>query len=281
MYMWPWCWEKPKAGGEGDDRAWDGWMASLTQWIWVWASCRSWWWTGRPGLLQFHGVAKSQTWLSDWTELNWGNTVLLTSALEEAWKSISLLASVSSVCPGFFCSRESHLFLQCFMSFSYHLACFMVTFILRIKDIKSLFGHKVPHPIFKRGQEVANYICWKPPACQVLWHVDCLVWCSQKYFPDSSCLFIFREHFTVPCFVLKVLSVVQFNSISQPVIWWVLLVTLPVLGLWHISLLVLPLPPVWTTCLYASHYPLATLYLLLSSYHHLSLGKLTCAQVCY
>ena len=60
-----------------------------------------------------HGVAKSRTQLSDWAELNWGNSVLLTSALGEAWKSISLLASVSSVCPGFFCSRESHLFLQC------------------------------------------------------------------------------------------------------------------------------------------------------------------------
>ena len=41
----PWCWEKLKAGGEGDDRWWDGWMASLTQWTWVWVSSRSWWWT--------------------------------------------------------------------------------------------------------------------------------------------------------------------------------------------------------------------------------------------
>ena len=46
---WPtgkdWCWERFKAGGEGDDRGWDGWMASLTQWTWVWASSGSWWWT--------------------------------------------------------------------------------------------------------------------------------------------------------------------------------------------------------------------------------------------
>ena len=42
----PWCWEKLKAGGEGDDRGWDGWMASPTGWTWVWASSRSWWWTG-------------------------------------------------------------------------------------------------------------------------------------------------------------------------------------------------------------------------------------------
>ena len=48
----PWCWERLKAGGEVDDRGWDGWMASLTRWTWVWASSRSWWWTGKPGVLQ-------------------------------------------------------------------------------------------------------------------------------------------------------------------------------------------------------------------------------------
>ena len=66
-----WCWEGLGAGGEGDDRGWDGWMASLTQWTWVWANSRSWWWTGRPGVLQFTG-SQSRTWLSDWTELNTG-----------------------------------------------------------------------------------------------------------------------------------------------------------------------------------------------------------------
>ena len=47
-----WCWERLKAGGEGDDRGWDGWMASPTQWTWVGASSGSWWWTGQPGKLQ-------------------------------------------------------------------------------------------------------------------------------------------------------------------------------------------------------------------------------------
>ena len=64
-----WCWERLKVGGEGDDRGWDGWMASLTRWTWVWASSGSWWWTGMPGVLQSMG-SQSQTWLSDWTELN-------------------------------------------------------------------------------------------------------------------------------------------------------------------------------------------------------------------
>ena len=64
-----WCWEGLWAGGEGDDRGWDGWMASQTQWTWVWVNSRSWWWTGRPGVLQFRG---SQRVGHNWaTELNW------------------------------------------------------------------------------------------------------------------------------------------------------------------------------------------------------------------
>ena len=50
--MGPWCWERLKAGGGEDDRGWDGWMASPTQWTWVWGSLGSWWWTGKPGVLQ-------------------------------------------------------------------------------------------------------------------------------------------------------------------------------------------------------------------------------------
>ena len=64
-----WCWEGLVAGGEGDDRGWDGWMTSSTQWTWVWVNSRNWWWTVRPGLLQFMG-SQSRTRLSDWTELN-------------------------------------------------------------------------------------------------------------------------------------------------------------------------------------------------------------------
>ena len=65
----PWCWEGLGAGGEGDDRGWDGWMASLTRWTWIWVNSGSWWWTGRPGVLRFMG---SQRVGHDWvTELNW------------------------------------------------------------------------------------------------------------------------------------------------------------------------------------------------------------------
>ena len=53
----PWCWERLKAG-EGDNRGWDGWTASLTQWTWVWASFRSWWWTERPGVVHSMGLQR-------------------------------------------------------------------------------------------------------------------------------------------------------------------------------------------------------------------------------
>ena len=64
-----WCWEGLGAGGEGDNRGWDGWMTSLTRWMWVWVNSGSWWWTGRPGVLQFMGLQRAG---HDWaTELNW------------------------------------------------------------------------------------------------------------------------------------------------------------------------------------------------------------------
>ena len=66
----PWRWERLKAGGEGDDRGGDGWMASPTQWTWVWVNSGSWWWTRKPDVLQSMG---SQSIRHNWaTELNWG-----------------------------------------------------------------------------------------------------------------------------------------------------------------------------------------------------------------
>ena len=70
----PWCWERLKAEGEGDDREWDGWMASPSQWTWVWVNSGSWWWTGRPGMLQSMGLQRfGHEWM---TELNWFNRKL-------------------------------------------------------------------------------------------------------------------------------------------------------------------------------------------------------------
>ena len=76
----PWCWEGLKAGGEGDDRGWDGWMASLTRWTWFWVNSGRWWWTARPGMVWFMG---SQRVRHDWaTELNW-------TELKDVWKRMS------------------------------------------------------------------------------------------------------------------------------------------------------------------------------------------------
>ena len=73
----PWCWEILGTGRGGDDRGWDGWMASPTRWTWVWVNSGSWWWTGRPGVLRFTG---SQRVRHDWaTELNW-------TELEARWR---------------------------------------------------------------------------------------------------------------------------------------------------------------------------------------------------
>ena len=65
----PWCWEGLGAGGEGDDRGWDGWMASPTRWAWVWVNSGSLWWTGRPDVLWFMGSQRVGHYWA--TELNW------------------------------------------------------------------------------------------------------------------------------------------------------------------------------------------------------------------
>ena len=72
----PWCWERLRAGGEGYNRGWDGWMALPTQWTWVWVNSGSWWWTVRPGVLWFMG---SQIVGHNWeTELNWTESPTIT-----------------------------------------------------------------------------------------------------------------------------------------------------------------------------------------------------------
>ena len=64
-----WCWEGLGAGGAGDDRGWDDWMASPTRWTWVWVNSRCWWLTGRSGVLWFMRLQRVG---HDWaTELNW------------------------------------------------------------------------------------------------------------------------------------------------------------------------------------------------------------------
>ena len=97
----PWCWEGLGAGGDGDDRWWDGWMASPIQWKWVWVNSRSLWWTGRPGVVQF---MESQRVRHHWvTELNWITPMLewLSSEAEfaitrEKFNEISMIMQIVS-----------------------------------------------------------------------------------------------------------------------------------------------------------------------------------------
>ena len=81
----PWCWERLKVG-EGDNRGWDGWMASPTQWTWIWVNSGSWWWTGKPGMLQSMGLQR--VGLSDWTELR-----VIFSAKSGWFREMSLVSS--------------------------------------------------------------------------------------------------------------------------------------------------------------------------------------------
>ena len=81
----PLCWVWLGAGGEGDDRGWDGWMASPTQWTWVWVDSGRWWWTGRPGLLRFMGLQKvGHNWA---TELKWTDG----SSIFRFWRNLHTL----------------------------------------------------------------------------------------------------------------------------------------------------------------------------------------------
>ena len=69
----PWCWERLKTGGEGDVRGWDGWMASPTQWTRVWVSSWSWWWTGKPGVLQSMGCQRVRHNLKTEQHMSYGS----------------------------------------------------------------------------------------------------------------------------------------------------------------------------------------------------------------
>ena len=80
-------WERLRAGGERDDGGWDGWMASPSQWTWVWVNSGSWWWIGRPGVLRFMG---SQRVRHDWvTELNWTNSRIVENCIQ--WQLVHIL----------------------------------------------------------------------------------------------------------------------------------------------------------------------------------------------
>ena len=89
----PWCWERLKAG-EGVNRGWGGWMASLTQWTWVWVNSGSWWWTGRPDVLRFMGLQRVG---HDWaTDLIWSDAKCMCKLLSRYFRnSVTLFNKIA------------------------------------------------------------------------------------------------------------------------------------------------------------------------------------------
>ena len=97
-----WCWEGLGAGGEGDNRGWDGWMASPTRWTWVWVNSRSWWWTGRPGVLRFMGSQKvGHDWVTDliWSDLIYVEGGIRTGTILKAGLHLGPECGLRAICP--------------------------------------------------------------------------------------------------------------------------------------------------------------------------------------
>ena len=128
-----WCWEGLGAGGEGDDRGWDGWMASLTWWTWVWVNSGSWWWTGRPGVLKFMGSQKvGHDWVTElsWTELNITRWTVSLHWLQAAFIFQGLLWRCCVVPRMFSYSYTGTILSQFFIKFNGHPSLFLRSYCL-------------------------------------------------------------------------------------------------------------------------------------------------------
>jgi len=110
-----WCWEGLGARGEGDDRGWDGWMASLTRWTWVSVNSGSWWWTGRPGVLGFMGSQRvGHDWATDliWSDLIWIHVIYMAKCLCCPPEMITTLIGYTSIQNNFLKKETNELNLD-------------------------------------------------------------------------------------------------------------------------------------------------------------------------
>ena len=159
----PWCWERLRAGGEGEDRGWDGWMASPTQWTWAWVNSGSWWWTGRPGVLQFMG---SQRVGHDWaTELNWTVAVWDSPRPVTSGRWAPVTRSVGQR-QNETVLRRRNVVYGCSLFFHFYFiiktksAMALISGLCRIKYRPTL----IIHQLFS-----ASYICMKTYMCVYIW----------------------------------------------------------------------------------------------------------------
>ena len=140
-----WYWEGLGAGGEGDDRGWDGWMASLTRWTWVSVNSGSWWGTGRPGVLRFMGSQHTDT--TEWL----------------IWSDLITFDYNHSCLPPVFAFISNNLF--------YHFStlCQGIDYLVNFKFFSALFGKRPHFDLFSCSlcstllyEEVKIYLfcCW-------------------------------------------------------------------------------------------------------------------------
>ena len=126
----PWCWERLKAGGEGDNRGWDGWMASPTQWTWVWVNSESWQWTGRPGVLQSKG---SQRVGHNWaTELNLNGNLCMRQRSQNQYSVTTYRGGMEREVEGKF-KREGHMYTFVWFMLMYGRNHHNIVIILQFK----------------------------------------------------------------------------------------------------------------------------------------------------
>ena len=123
-----WCWEGLGPGGEGNNRGWDGWMASLIQWTWVWVNSGSWWWTGRPGVMRFMGLQRvGHDWATEltyWTEYS----MLLLCHFSCVWLCVTPETAAHQSPPSLGFSRQEHWYGLPFPSPEYSIVNLNIKF---------------------------------------------------------------------------------------------------------------------------------------------------------
>ena len=171
----PWCWESLRAVGEWDDRGWDGWMASRTQWTWVWMDSRSWWWTGMPGVLRFMGSRRvGHNWA---TELNW--TQLYSTGNSAPYSVVTYMGRKSKkegICIGLCIRKEG---------WAHNNWCFW-TVVLE-KTLQSPLDCKEIKPVDPKGNQSSIFIGRTDGEAEtpILWSPDAKNWLIGKD-PDAG-----------------------------------------------------------------------------------------------